>query len=394
MGQKDHPKPRDSVIFAQNSELIVKFARRGRMLNHPSFFCMKDILRSLHGIHSSGKAVEMFHLQNEQGSSLLLSAYGARWISLSVADKNGLKEEVIVGPQALADLEKADAFFGCAVGRYANRIANGKFALGGKSFSLAKNLNGNVHLHGGNKGFDQYIWDAHLLEGEGKKGVAFTLTSPDGDEGYPGKLDARVSYWLSESNEVIIEYQAESDKPTVVNLTNHAYFNLCGNMKQDVLAHELQLFADQFTETDDELVPTGSLASVADNPLDFRQPKRLGADIAADDRLIHMGNGYDHNFVVRPSTAPLAPVAVVTEPTSGRKLEVFSTQPGVQLYTANWFDGSQMDAAGQPIHPRFAFCLEAQHFPDSPNHPHFPTTTLLPGQSYSHKSVYKFSQIP
>lgn len=355
-------------------------------------FCgMKKTIRSPHGILISGEEADIFQLENDKGSTLRLSSYGARWVGFTTADRSGKFEDVVVGPETLQAFEHHDAFFGCAVGRYANRIADGSFQLGGKSYSLAKNLNDQVHLHGGIKGFDKYVWKAELLEKAGKCGVLFTHFSPDGDEGYPGNVEATVTYWLTEKDEVIISYTAHSDSPTHVNLTNHAYFNLCGGVKRNVLDHELQLFADQFTETDDQLVPTGSLAGVEGTPLDFRKGKSLGHDIEANDRLIRIGNGYDHNFVINPSDSHLAPVAIIREPESGRKMEVFSSQPGVQLYTANWFDGSNISKEGNPIEKRYAFCLECQHFPDSPNHPNFPTTLLEPGHKYEHTSVYAFS---
>jgi len=352
---------------------------------------MKKTIRAPHGVLASEEEADIFQLENDKGSILRLSSYGARWVGLTTADRNGKLEDVVVGPDSLEDFEHHDAFFGCAVGRYANRIAEGSFQLDGKTFSLAKNLNALVHLHGGNKGFDKYVWKAELLEAEGKSGVLFTHFSPDGDEGYPGNLHASVEYWLTEQDEVIISYAAQTDQATHVNLTNHAYFNLCGGLKRNVLDHQLQLFADQFTETDDQLVPTGGLASVAGTPLDFRNSKSLGQDIEADDRLIRIGNGYDHNFVINPSHSRLAPVAIVQESESGRRMEVFSSQPGVQLYTANWFDGSNISKEGHPIQQRYAFCLECQHFPDSPNHPQFPTTLLEPGHNYAHTSVYAFS---
>lgn len=354
---------------------------------------MKKTIRSHHGILSTGESADLFLLENNRGTQLKLCSYGARWVGLATADRQGIMEDVIVGPTSLSDLEAADAFFGCTVGRYANRVANGEFELDGKTYQLAKNLNGSVHLHGGIKGFDQYIWGAELLKEAGKSGVTFTHTSPDGDEGYPGELHIKVTYWLTEANEVRIEYTATTDQATHVNLTNHAYFNLCGDLKRDVLDHELQLFADEFTASDDELVPSGDLEKVADTPLDFRQPKRLGKEIAADDRLIHIANGYDHNFVVRPSESSLAPVAIMKEPISGRMMQVHTTHPGVQLYTANWFDGSIIGKEGLPIKKRFAFCLETQNFPDSPNHSHFPTTLLRPQQAYAHISRYTFGLI-
>lgn len=354
---------------------------------------MKKTIRSLHGNLKSGEQAALFQLENNQGTQLQLSSYGARWVGLLTADRQGRMEDVIVGPDSLGELESSDAYFGCTVGRYANRIAAGRFQIDGFDYSLAKNLNQTVHLHGGTKGFDQYIWQAELLEEAGKSGVKFSHFSPDGDEGYPGNLSVEVSYWLSEANEVTIVYHAQTDKTTHINLTNHAYFNLCGDVKGNVLDHELQLFADTFTESDDALVPTGGQGKVAGTPLDFRHPKRLGADIAADDRLIRIANGYDHNFVVRPSEAHLAPIAIMKEPVSGRSMTVHGTQPGVQLYTANWFDGSQMGKLGLPIEKQFAFCLETQHFPDSPNHPHFPTTLLHPNEAYTHISRYTFGLI-
>lgn len=359
----------------------------------PSFLDMKKTVRKLHRSLSNGEVADLFQLENSRGTQLLLSSYGARWIGLQTADRQGILADVIVGHEALSDFESADAYFGCTVGRYANRIANGQFSIDGKTYHLAKNLNRKTHLHGGIKGFDQYIWHAEMLDETDRSGVRFTHNSPEGDEGYPGNLQVEVVYWLTEANEVRIAYTARTDQPTHINLTNHAYFNLLGDLNQTVLGHELQLFAEAFTATDDDLVPTGALETVTGTPLDFRQPKRLGKDIEVDDRLIRIANGYDHNFVITPSPSPLALAAIVKEPVSGRMMQVHTTQPGVQLYTANWFDGTISGKEGIPLQKNCAFCLETQHFPDSPNHPHFPSTLLLPQQVYSHISQYTFGII-
>jgi aldose 1-epimerase len=352
---------------------------------------MEPISTQVFGNMPDGQAVPLYLLTNSQGSELRLFPYGATWVGFRTADRNGKPEEVVLGLDSLKDYLQADTNYGGIVGRYANRIGTSQIEVDGQSYQLALNLQGNVHLHGGTRGFEKYLWQAEPREESGRAGVRFRHLSPDGDEGYPGNLQASLTYWLTEANEVVLEYEATTDKPTVVNLSNHAYFNLSGDLKRDVLGHRLQLFADAYTPTNKIQVPTGALTPVVGTPLDFREPKALGAEINDNHHLMRIGNGYDHNLVVNGSETQPAPVARVEEPESGRRMEVFATQPGVQLYTANWFDGSQKGMGGKPFHKRHAFCLETQHFPDSPNHPNFPSTVLRPGETYHEQAVYRFS---
>jgi aldose 1-epimerase len=284
---------------------------------------------------------------------------------------------------------KGNPFFGCVAGRYANRIAGGKFTLDGKEYKLARN-NGPNSLHGGNKGFDKAVWEAQVFgKGERALGVAFRHTSPDGDEGYPGTLKAEVVYELTDKNELKIRYRAETDKPTPVNLTNHAYFNLAGHNAGDVLGHEVQIFAQKYTPTDETLIPTGKIEPVKGTPYDFTKPMTIGSRIG---ELKGDPGGYDVNYVLDAGGAKEPALAVrVREPKSGRVMEMLTTEPGVQFYTGNFLDG-KVKGKGGAVHNKHAgFCLEAQHFPDTPNRKEFPSATLRPGQTYRQTTVYRFA---
>ena len=279
------------------------------------------------------------------------------------------------------------------VGRYGNRIANGRFTLDGRTYALATN-NGPNHLHGGLKGFDKVVWVAEGFERGGSVGVTYRHVSPDGDEGYPGRVEVRVSYTLSPSNELAVDYEATTDRPTPINLTQHSYFNLAGDASGDVLGHQLTIDADRFTPVDATLIPTGELAPVAGTPFDFRQPTTIGARIAADHPQLKTGNGYDHNFVLNGwspgSSQALHHAARAVDPGSGRTLDVATTEPGVQFYSGNFLDGTVVGKSGRAYGRRHGFCLETQHFPDSPNHPAFPSTILRPGDTYRSRTVFTF----
>jgi aldose 1-epimerase len=277
---------------------------------------------------------------------------------------------------------------GVIAGRYANRIAKGRFTLDGKTYKLAIN-NGANHLHGGVKGFDKLLWHAEPFERDGTAGVVYTLTSADGDEGYPGTLTASVTYSVSASNALTIDYQATTDRATPVNLTHHSYFNLAGEGAGDILGHVLAIDADGFTPVDDTLIPTGVIAPVEHTPFDFRTPTAVGARIEADDVQIHRGGGYDHNFVLN-GTAGLHHAARVVDPVSGRTLDVSTTEPGLQFYTGNFLDGSFKGKAGHVYPKRTGLCLETQHFPDSPNHANFPSTIVRPGTPFRSQTVFTF----
>jgi aldose 1-epimerase len=338
----------------------------------------------------SGQAVDLYTLKNASGMEVGIMTKGATVVSVKAPGRNGQFADVVLGFDTLDGYvdAKNTAFFGAIVGRYGNRIAKGRFTLDGKEYKLALN-NGPNTLHGGNVGFDKAVWTAQALAGD--TGVQFTYVSKDGEEGYPGTLTAKVTYTLTAANELKIDYSATSDKDTVVNLTNHSYFNLSGAGEGTILDETLQIFASRFTPVDAGLIPTGELKPVAGTPFDFLQPTAIGARIGSTDEQIVRGGGYDHNWVLDGAMGTLHPAAKVTDPKSGRVLEVSTTEPGVQFYTGNFLDGTLTGKGGKLIQKRFGFCLETQHFPDSPNQPAFPTTTLKPGAEYKSTTIFKFS---
>jgi aldose 1-epimerase len=348
-----------------------------------------SVTRAPFGQTPDGEAVESFTLTNAHGIELRAISYGGIIVSLRVPDRDGRLDDVVLGHDDLAGYLAKPSFFGALVGRYGNRIAGGRFTLDGRTYTLATN-NGPNHLHGGVRGFDKRVWKAEPFERPGTAGLVLTRTSPDGEEGYPGNLAVRVTYTLTDRDEVGFEYFATTDKPTVVNLTQHSYFNLAGDGKRDVLGHELMIDADRFTPVDKTLIPTGVLAAVAGTPFDFRKPATIGARIGADDEQIRNGGGYDHNFVLKGGGDGSTPVIRVFEPTTGRTLDIATTEPGVQFYSGNFLDGSVTGKAGHVYGKRYGFCLETQHFPDSPNHAGFPSTVLRPGKEYRSKTVLKF----
>jgi aldose 1-epimerase len=344
------------------------------------------VARAPYGRMPDGKAVDVFTLTNRNGVQVRAITYGGIITSIRVPDRSGAFGDVVLGFDELASYLKGHPFFGAIVGRYGNRIAKGQFTLDGRTYKLATN-NGANHLHGGNVGFDKVVWAAQpSAEGIG---VVFTHTSPDGDEGYPGTLAVRVTYTLTDKNELTVDYRAATDKPTPVNLTQHSYFNLAGS--GDILSHELTIQADRYTPVDSTLIPTGELASVDGTPFDFRTPTAIGARIDQPHPQLKFGQGYDHNFVLNGSG--MRPVVRVTEPKSGRTLAVATTEPGLQFYTANYLDGTLTGKGGQVYNRRAAFCLETQHYPDSPNKPAFPSTIVKPGQEYSSRTVFTFATV-
>jgi aldose 1-epimerase len=313
--------------------------------------------------------------------------FGARLVALDVPDRNGKLANVTLGFDSAEKYAAHSAFFGCTTGRFANRIAKGKFTLDGNEYKLAVN-NGPNHLHGGTKGLDKYVWKGESVHSSSSAGAKFTLRSPDGDEGYPGTLDVTVAIVLTEANEVRIDYAAKTiDKPTVLNLTNHAYWNLAGAGSGDVLGHNLFVAADNSLAVDGGLIPTGAFAPVKGTALDFTEPRELGARISELKKGTPNPAGYDHCYVLRGQKGELALAGRAEDPDSGRVMEVYTTEPGMQLYTGNFLDGEPRNG-GHKQH--WAFCLETQHFPDSPNKPEFPTTVLRPGQTYAQTTVYKF----
>ncbi|HJR61207.1 MAG TPA: aldose epimerase family protein [Vicinamibacterales bacterium] len=343
--------------------------------------------REPYGKMPDGRQVERFTLTSAGGIVLQAMGYGGIITSLRVPDRNGTAGDIVLGFDRLDDYLADDPFFGAIIGRYGNRIGKGQFTLDGRSYKLATN-NGPNHLHGGRIGFDKVLWSAEPVDG--KNAIAFTRTSPDGEEGYPGNLRVQVTYTLTDSNELIVDYRATTDKPTVVNLTQHSYFNLAGQASGDILAHQLMLNADRYTPVDDTLIPTGELAPVTDTPFDFRKPVAVGARINEPHPQLKNGQGYDHNWVLNRTGGGLQLAARVTEPTSGRTMEIRTTEPGIQFYSGNFLDGKLTGKEGVQYRHRAGFCLETQHFPDSPNKPSFPTTTLRPGAEYRSTTVFTF----
>ncbi len=339
-----------------------------------------------YGAAHSGGYADLYTLTNNQGVSVTLTNYGGIITTLHTPDRNGQPGDIVLGFDKLEEYVARNPFFGCLVGRFGNRIAQGKFTLKGKSYTLAQN-NGQNHLHGGLVGFDKVLWAAEPFTTPASVGVKLAYTSADGEEGYPGNLTVTVVYTLTDNNEFQLDYGATTDQATIINLTNHTYFNLAG--RGDILDHVLQLNAKSFTPVDSTLIPTGEVRPVAGTPLDFRTPTPIGARIEQNDEQLQFGKGYDQNFVVNGIPGELRLAARVSEATSGRTLEVLTTQPGVQFYSGNMLP-NLTGKAGAEYKRRYGFCLETQHFPDSPNQPSFPSAVLEPGQRYEETTVWKF----
>ena len=348
----------------------------------------RGVMRAPFGKTRDGKAVEIYTLTNAHGLEMRVITYGGIITSLKVPDRAGHLDDVVLGFDTLDGYLKDSPYFGAIVGRYGNRIAKGQFTLNGATYKLATN-NGPNHLHGGVKGFDKVIWNG--VPGDSADGVSVTLTrtSPDGEEGYPGNLQASVRYTLTDKNELAIDYRATTDKATPVNLTQHSYFNLAAD-SGDILGHELTIHASRYTPVDTTLIPTGELAPVQGTPFDFQKATAIGARIATDDAQLKNGGGYDHNWALDRGGSGLQPAARLVDPKSGRTLDVATTEPGLQFYSGNFLDGSITGKGGRVYKRRTGLCLETQHFPDSPNHPSFPSTILQPGQTYSSKTVFTF----
>ncbi len=349
-----------------------------------------NIKRETFGITPEGKAVDAFTLTNARGLEVRVINYGGIITSLLAPDRSGNLADIVLGFDALDGYLDNKPYFGAIIGRYTNRIADGKFILDGREYTLAKN-NGTNSLHGGLRGYNKVTWEAEPFHNQQQTGVILIYRSKDGEEGYPGNLGVKVTYTLTGENELIFDYEAETDKATAINLTQHTYFNLAGEGNGDVLGHELWLNADRFTPVDKTLIPTGELRSVRGTPLDFTQPTRLGARIDATYNQLAFAGGYDHNFVINGEDHKPKLTARVREPNSGRVLEAHTTEPGVQLYSGNFLDGSAVGKHGHAYQKREAFCLETQHFPDSVHHSHFPSTILRPGQRFHSQTIFKFS---
>jgi len=349
-----------------------------------------NIQKQQFGRTPEGHNVELYTLTNSNGLRAKIMTYGAIVVALDVPDRSGNLADITLGYDTLAEYIKANPYFGAVVGRYGNRIANGKFELNGIEYKLATN-NGPNHLHGGIKGFDKVVWNAEEVKTKQAVGLKLTYLSADGEEGYPGNLQCSVTYALMDNDELKISYEAQTDKPTPINLTHHSYFNLAGRGTSDILNHEMTLNADAFTPVDEGLIPTGQLLPVKNTPMDFTAPTPIGARINQDYQQLKYGKGYDHNWVLNSNNdGSLALAARVYEPGSGRVMEIYTTEPGVQFYSGNFLDGSNVGKGGKVYKHRYGFCLETQHFPDSPNKPDFPSVILNPGQKYTHITVHSF----
>ncbi len=345
---------------------------------------MSQIEKQVWGQSLSGEQVQLYTLRNTHGMEATVTDFGGHLVTLKTADRDGNFDDVVLGFDDLGGYLRKNPYFGALVGRYANRIANGEFTLNGRTYHLARN-NGENALHGGIEGFDKRVWDSREISGPA---LQLTYISKDGEEGYPGTLTATVTYTLTDENELKIDYRATTDKPTVLNLTNHSYFDLSGQFAGEILQHKVTINADRFTPINQHLIPTGELCDVAGTPFDFRQPKFIADDIDDDDEQLKLALGYDHNFVLNGSGLRLA--ARVLDPQSGRVLEVLTTQPGMQFYTGNHLDGTVTGKSSVVYKFRYGFCCETQHFPDSPNQPGFPSTKLDPGQEFRAQTIFRF----
>jgi len=346
-----------------------------------------DVTAALFGRTQTGENVTIYTLTNAHGLRARVMEYGAILVSLEVPDRDGTPADVVLGFDTLESYLKGHPLFGSTVGRYANRIANASFKLDGVEHRLTRNA-GKNHIHGGgDKRFDKVVWKGNPFRRDNEVGLRLWHRSADGEEGFPGTLDCFVTYTLTNDNELKIDYEATTDKPTIVNLTNHSYFNLAGAGNGDVLDHELTIHARWYTPAGEGLIPTGEIHTVTGTPLDFRQPRKIGARIAA----LTETRGYDHNYVLDSSYGALVPAARAYEPVSGRVMEAHTTEPGMQLYTANGMRGIE-GKAGKTYNRHAGFCFETQHFPDSPNKPHFPSTVLRPGQQFHSTTIFQFSQ--
>jgi aldose 1-epimerase len=366
------------------------------LLTASTVSCMsnKEVLqmieKKLFGKLSDGSEIYAFTLKNQNGMTAEIINYGAIVVSLTASDRKGKFEDIVHGYDNINSYVADKNYFGCIVGRYGNRIDKGKFMLDGKVYQLGIN-NGENHLHGGETGFCKRVWSAETIESETDPALKLTYVSKDGEEGYPGAVTITVVYTLTRKNELKIEYTGTTDKTTILNPTHHSYFNLSGNMNTTVLNHELEINADKITPVDNGLITTGKFADVANTPMDFRSPKKIGKDINIDYDQLKFGLGYDHNWVINGYNKKVNRIAGLYEAGSGRYMEVYSDQPGLQFYSGNFLDGSVAGKNGIKYQFRSALCLEAQCFPDSPNKPQFPSVILKPGEVYKQTTIYKFS---
>lgn len=370
--------------------LTLLAAAAAGILCAPARSATAGISKKQFGTLPDGTVVDLYTLRNARGCEAQITNYGGIVVSLKVPDRRGRLGDVVLGYDTLDAYVRNNPYFGCLVGRYGNRIGKGEFRLNGQVYRLARN-NGPNHLHGGVRGFDKVVWEAHPVMTEAGPALELRYTSPDGEEGYPGNLDVTATYTLTHDNALRLDFRATTDKPTLCNLTHHSYFNLAGAGSGTILNHRVMIAADRFTPVDATLIPTGELRRVAGTPFDFRRPWRIGARIDRKDQQLAFGKGYDHNWVLNKPLGKLGLAARVYEPTTGRVMEVLTTEPGMQFYTGNFLDGTLRGKGGKVYRHRGGFCMEPQHYPDSPNKPHFPSTVLKPGQVYRNTIIYRFS---
>lgn len=349
-----------------------------------------SISKEFFGNVKDGTPVYIFTLKNSKGMSMRVTNFGGIIVSLFLKDKYGKVDDIVLGYDKIQDYEKKGPYFGAIIGRYANRIAKSRFKLNGIEYNLSKN-EGENQLHGGVEGFDKKVWNAEIIDKDGNDALELTYKSLDGEEGYPGNLHVKVTYSITENNELIIDYHAVSDKDTIVNLTNHSYFNLSGHAFGDILHNKLMINADKFTPIDKYSIPTGDLKEVKDTPMDFRKMKPIFKDINSDFEQIKLAKGYDHNFVLNTNGNINEKACEVIDEKSGRSMEVYTTKPGVQLYTGNFLNGEYIGKGGVVYQSYAGLCLETQFFPDSVNQKHFPSPILKAGEEYKHTTIYKFS---
>ncbi|MFC2084745.1 aldose epimerase family protein [Bacteroidota bacterium] len=348
------------------------------------------IKKSSFGKLDDGSEIYLYTMTNKDNSEVQITNYGAAVVAVKVPDKKGIIEDVVLGFEKLEDYVKIRGFYGAIVGRYGNRIGKGKFTLEGKEYFLSVN-DGENHLHGGIKGFDRVTWRVESFSADKNAKLRLSYLSADGEEGYPGNLKVEVVYTFTSNNELKIEYKIKTDKATVINITNHAYFNLSGNLKENILNHELMLNADYFIPVDNGLIPAGEIKSVKNTPMDFTKSHSIGDRINEENEQLKYGLGYDHNWIVKDEGKDLKLAGTLYEPKSGRFMEIYTTEPGIQFYSGNFMDGSHSGHNGIVYNYRYAMCLETQHYPDSPNHNNFPSTVLKPGEIYESTTIYKFS---
>ena len=351
-----------------------------------------DLTTADYGKLNDGREVRIFTLTNAHGLKARISEYGAILVGLDLPDRQGRVADVTLGYDTLPGWLGSTSYFGATVGRFGNRIAHGRFTLDGQAYTLATNNSPGgmpCALHGGVKGFDKVLWHGEPVRKPGARGMALSYTSRDGEEGYPGTLQVRVTYWVTDADELVWETEATTDKPTIVNLAHHTYWNLSGDPSKNIDSEVLMLAADSYLPTDPGLIPTGTLAPVAGTPMDFRQPTPIGARVEADFEALKLAGGYDHCWVLRPGKG-MRLAAVVTDPVSGRSMEVSTDAPAIQFYSGNFLDGTVAGKGGIKYQRRSGLCLETENFPDAPNHPNFPSSVLRPGETYRHTMVCKF----